>query len=64
MSIVLAPGVSVVPSRGLVDMRPELKGARGRVEELEDGDLLVVKWDGLPKPYRVASKTIETVTGE
>jgi len=46
-------GAGVVPSEHLVKLRPELQGARGTIDELEDDDQVIVLWDGIPKPYRV-----------
>jgi len=62
--IVLAEGDSVTPSDGLVQRRPELEGARGRIICVEEGDSLLVEWTGLPKPYRVDSENLKTAQGD
>lgn len=55
----LEEGANVRPTEDLVERRPELHGHRGQVIRVEEDDQFVVKWEGLPKPYRVIKKNLE-----
>lgn len=59
-----AEGDTVRPAECLVEIRPELAGDRGVVEQLEPGNQAVVKWKGQEKPYRVILSNLEPSQGD
>jgi hypothetical protein len=53
-----SPGDLVLPGSDLCNIRPELVGESGKIEEAE-GDEVLVQWDGLTRLYRVMANMLE-----
>lgn len=56
-----SPGEQVLATPALCRERPELAGAKGRVEEL-DGKEVIVAFEGQARRYRVSAHLLEKGT--